>query len=244
MLCKDKVAIVTGAAGKGMGRSIALTLAREGAKVVVNYRTSEVSAEAIVDYIEGQGGYAVAVQADIFTEEGCKQLVDYSIAHYGQVDICVIGPGGGWHPEPPDKLDVSGALEDLHADVAPIFYLMPLVLPAMYKRKWGRLVGVALHPTKLPPAYAYNVGKAARAEAFRLAQDQAWSNSVTVNTVAPGPVSPIESFELAIDQCNHGIAWQNRKDVSPQDIAEGVAYLCSEDADFITGCIIPYMFKG
>ena len=55
MTCKDKVAIVTGAAGNGMGRSIALTLAREGAKVVINYLTSEDSAEAIVRHIESQG---------------------------------------------------------------------------------------------------------------------------------------------------------------------------------------------
>jgi 3-oxoacyl-[acyl-carrier protein] reductase len=243
MLCQDRVAIVTGAAGQGMGRSIALTLAREGAQVVVNYRTSEASAWAIVDYIVGQGGSAVPVQADIFTQEGCHHLVKSALRTYEQVDICVIGPGGGWHPEPPDKLDVSGALGDLHADVAPIYYLMPLVLPGMYERKWGRLVGVSLHPTKLPPAYAYNVGKAARAEAFRLAGDQVWAGGVTVNTVAPGPVSPIDSLEQAIDQCNHGETWQNREDISPQDIAEGVVFLCSEGARFITGCVIPYVFS-
>ena len=60
MECQNKVAIVTGAAGKGMGRNIALTLAREGAKVVVNYRTSEKSAKAIVEHIESRGGSAFA----------------------------------------------------------------------------------------------------------------------------------------------------------------------------------------
>jgi 3-oxoacyl-[acyl-carrier protein] reductase len=243
MLCKDRVAIVTGAAGQGMGRSIALTLAREGAKVVVNYRTSDDSARQIVDYIVSQGGSAMPVQADIITPQGCQYLVESVLRVYGRVDICVIGPGGGWHPEPPDRLDVTGALADLHADVAPIYYLMPLVLPGMYERKWGRLVGVSLHPTKLPPAYAYNVGKAARAEAFRLAVDQAWAGGVTVNTVAPGPVSPIGSLEEAIDQCNHGEAWQNREDISPQDVAEGVAFLCSEAANYVSGCVIPYVFK-
>jgi NAD(P)-dependent dehydrogenase (short-subunit alcohol dehydrogenase family) len=60
MTCKNKVAIVTGAAGNGMGRSIALTLAREGASVVVNYLTSQDSAQAIVKYITDQGGNAIA----------------------------------------------------------------------------------------------------------------------------------------------------------------------------------------
>ena len=96
MSCARRVAVVTGAAGRGMGRSIALTLAREGAYVVVNYRTSADSAEAIVAHIRGRGGSALAVQADIFDPDGCRDLVDRTIERCGPVDICVVGPGGGW----------------------------------------------------------------------------------------------------------------------------------------------------
>ena len=78
MTCKDKTAIVTGAAGTGMGRSIALTLAREGAAVVVNYLTSADSAAAIVTHIEKQGGRALAFQADVTQQPQCKALVDAS----------------------------------------------------------------------------------------------------------------------------------------------------------------------
>lgn len=244
MICEGKAAIVTGAAGRGMGRSIALTLAREGAKVVVNYRTSKESAEAIVDHLNSRGGSAIAVQADIFDRDGCKKLVNTAVEQFGQVDICVVGPGGGWHPEPLERLEPTAALEDLQHEVAPLFYLMPLVLPGMYERRWGRLIGMALHPTRLPPAYSYNVGKAARAQALLLAQDQAWSSGVTVNIIAPGPVSGIESLEEAIEQCAHGAAWQNRANVSPQDTAEGVAFLCSEAGRFVTGCVLPYLSSG
>jgi 3-oxoacyl-[acyl-carrier protein] reductase len=243
MNCKDKVAIVTGAAGSGMGRSVALTLAREGARVVVNYLTSQASAQAIVEHIRSRGVSAVAVQADIFHPEGCQRLVKETIQQYARVDICVIGPGGGWHPEPVDQLDTAGALEDLQHDVAPFYYLMPLILPGMYQRKWGRLIGIALHPTKLPPAYAYNAAKAARMQALLLAYEQAWPNGVTVNMVAPGPVSAISTLEEAIQQCDHGAAWQERNNISPQDVAEGVAFLCSENAMYVTGCVIPYMFN-
>ena len=65
MTSKDKVAIVTGAAGNGMGRSISLTLARKGAKVVVNHLTSKDSANTIVQYIKSRRGEAIAFQADI-----------------------------------------------------------------------------------------------------------------------------------------------------------------------------------
>ncbi len=242
MICEGKVAIVTGAAGSGMGRSIALTLAREGAKVAVNYRTSQEDAKAIVDHIRSRSGSAVTIQADIFRSDGCKKLVDETMGHFGNVDICIVGPGGGWHPEPIDKLDSTTAIDDVHQEIAPLFHLMSLLLPSMYEQKWGRLIGIALNPTKLPPAYSYNVGKAARTQALLLAQDQAWQNGVTVNIIAPGPVPAIESLEDAIEQCEHGQTWLMRTTTSPQDIAESVAFLCSEAGRFITGCVIPYLF--
>ncbi len=116
---KDKVALVTGSAGKGMGRSIALTLAREGAKVAVNYHTSKDQAQAIVDHIESHAGKAIAVEADVFQADDCAHLVDETIEHFGRIDICVVNPGAGWHPEPVDKLDSSAAIEDVQHEVAP-----------------------------------------------------------------------------------------------------------------------------
>lgn len=239
---EDRVAIVTGAAGNGMGRSIALTLAREGAKVVVNYRSSRESAAAIVDHINSQDGEAVAFQADIFTQAGCQGLVSATLDRFGRVDICVIGPGCGWHPEPPDRLVPDAALDDVQQEVAPFYYLAPLVLPGMYERKWGRLVGLSLHPTRLPPAFSYNAAKAARTQVMLLAQNQAWVGGVTINIVAPGPIDSIANLAEAVEQCDHGPAWQNRVNVSPQDIAEGVAFLCSEAGRYVTGCMMPYMF--
>jgi len=244
MNCKGKVAIVTGAAGNGMGRSIALTLAREGAKVAVNYRTSHESANAIVDHIKQSGGSAISVQADIFEPEGCKSLVGTTKAQFGQVDICIIGPGGGWHPETIDQLEPKAVIENIHDETAPLFYLLSLVLPGMYERKWGRIIGIAMHPTKLSPAYAYNLGKAARVQAMLLAHEQAWAYGVTINVIAPGPVPVIKSLEDAIEQSERGVKWQSRAEVSPQDIAEGVVFLCSEAGKFIAGCILPYLFHG
>jgi NAD(P)-dependent dehydrogenase (short-subunit alcohol dehydrogenase family) len=242
MRLKDKVALVTGSAGKGMGRSIALTLAREGAKVGINYRTSKDEAQAIVNHIQSRSGNAIAIEADVFEADGCKNLVNASIEHFGQIDICIISPGAGWHPEPIDKLNSSAALEDVHNEVAPILHLMPLVLPEMYKRKWGRVIGISLLPPYESPAYSYNVGKAARTHALLKAREEAWRNGVTVNIISPGPVPAIESLNEAIEQCDHGPAWQKRGNASPQDIAESVAFLCSDAGRFITGCELPFLF--
>lgn len=243
MMCSGKVAIVAGAAGKGMGRSIALTLAREGAKVVVNYRTSADSAAAIVAHIESRGGRALAFQADVTEADQCEALVR-AAETLGPVDICIIGPGAGWHPESIDELDVAGALDDVHKELAPIYHLMPLVLPGMYERQWGRLIAIALVPPYNSPAYAYNVAKAARAQAMLIARDAAWSKGVTLNTIGPGPVGEIASLDEAIEQCDRGRAWQGRGSASPQDVAEGVAFLCSAAGNFISGAILPYMYRG
>ena len=75
-----------------------------------------------------------------------------------------------------------------------------------------------------------------------LAQEQTWRNSVTVNVVAPGPVGAIASLAEAVEQCDHQEAWQKRANISPQDVAEGVAFLCSEAGRFVTGCVLPYLF--
>jgi 3-oxoacyl-[acyl-carrier protein] reductase len=243
MMCEGKTAIVTGAAGNGMGRSIALTLGREGADVVVNYLTSSNSAAAVVGHIKEQGAGALAVQGDITQGDQCSALLDSALKAFGKVDICVIGPGGGWHQEPVDKLDSVAALDDVHKELAPIYHLMPLVLPGMFDRNWGRFIAIALAPPYNSPAYAYNVAKAARALALQIARDGAWAQGVTVNTVGPGPVPGIESLDIAIEQCNHGPAWQNRGTTSPQDIAEGVAFLCSKAGNFISGAVLPYMHR-
>jgi NAD(P)-dependent dehydrogenase (short-subunit alcohol dehydrogenase family) len=243
MMCQGRTVLVTGAAGRGMGRSIALTLAREGANIVVNYRTSADSAAAIVAQIEGQGGRALAFGADVTESDQCQALVKAAVEAFGPVDICVIGPGGGWHPGRIEALDAAGALDDVQKELAPLYYLMPLVLPGMYERQWGRLIALALTPPYNSPAYAYNVGKAARAQAMSIARDAAWPKSVTFNTIGPGPVPEIETLQEAIEQCANGPAWQNRGTTSPQDIAEGVAFLCSEAGRFISGAMVPYMFR-
>ncbi len=240
MTCADKVAIVTGAAGNGMGRSIALTLAREGASVVVNYRTNRASAEAILRHIESQGSRALICQADVTRRDECRGLVDAATQKFGRVDICIIGPGGGWHPEGIAELDSAAALDDAQKELAPIYHLMPMVLPGMFERKWGRVVAIALCPPYDSPAFAYNVAKAARAHALLLARDSAWEKSVTVNVIGPGPVPEIKSLDEAIEQCQHSTAWQTRPTASPQDIAETVAFLCSGAGDFITGAVIPF----
>lgn len=92
------------------------------------------------------------------------------------------------------------------------------------------------------PSYSYNVSKSGRIEALKLAVNEAWKMGVTVNIIEPGPVDEITSLEETYAYCSHSKEWLDRNKITPQDIAEGVAFLCSHSAKYITGCILPYLF--
>ncbi|MGB8455578.1 MAG: SDR family NAD(P)-dependent oxidoreductase [Anaerocolumna sp.] len=242
MACKEKTAIITGAAGNGMGRSVALTLAREGIAVVVNYLKNQEGAEAIAEHIKDNGGKAIAEQGNVFIKADCERLVQTTLDYFGKVDICIIGPGANWNPESLTNLNQDSAIQDVDQEISPIYNLLPLVLKDMEKRKWGRIIGIASNMDIPSPSYSYNAAKSARIEALKLAVNEAWKMGVTVNIIGPGPVGEIPSMEEACTYCRHEKKWLDRNKVTPQDIAEGVAFLCSDSAKYITGCMLPYLF--
>lgn len=240
---KTRVAIITGAAGKGIGRSTALTLAREGARVVVNYRTSAGSATSVVDHIRASGGDAIACQADVTQAEDCERLIKQTVEHYGTVDILVVGPGAGWHPAALGKLSGADALADGVAELAPFCHLLPQVVPIMKANGFGRIIGIGVNLAKPSPSFAYNAAKAARAGYFEQGWSSLWDFGITMNLVCPGPVGEIGSLEEAIALSGRTSAWHERASVSPQDVAEIIAFLASSSGAFVTGAQIPLMFK-
>ncbi|MFH1879287.1 MAG: SDR family oxidoreductase [Bacillota bacterium] len=237
-MLNGKTALVTGASGQGMGRSIALTLARDGYAVAVNYLKNQTAADEITALIRNRGGRAIAVQGDVFKQEDCERLVQVAAAELGGLDVCVISPGAGWNLEPIFALKPKQSLRDVFQEVAPIYYLLPHVLVEMRKKKQGRIIGIASNLTIPSPSYSYNAAKAARTEALKQAVSTAWKAGVTVNIIAPGPVDAFRSLEEADAALQAGAHGK----VTPQDIAEGVAFLCSDAGRYITGCVLPYMF--
>ncbi len=240
--CHGRVALITGS-GRGIGRSTALTLAREGSAIVVNYLQDDVAASDLVDHIRARGGIAVAIRADVHRSDDCHRLVAEATQSLGPVDICIVSPGAEWRMGPVHKIEPVGAVEDVRREVAPLFELLPLVLPGMYERKWGRLIGMSMQLNHAYNVHAlsYEAGKAARTAAIRFTRDQAFHHNVTVNVVAPGPVAKPETLAQAIELCDHGPAWHNRPDLSAQDIAEGIAFLCSDAGRHVTGCELSYV---
>lgn len=239
MLLEGRTAIVTGSTGEGMGRQIAWTLAREGANVVLNYgtyRRSAAAAKAAVRECEALGGQAIAVKADTRKEADVVRLVEHARAAFGDVHVAVANAGGDLVERGLDGLRLADWKKVVEAELDGLFLLAREVLPGMRRQGWGRLVSISWDKAAAPSAlpYDYAVGKAARdVLAAKLARAER-RHGVTVNTVAPGPVAyPTDAQSR--DYVRHGKPWAARKQVTNQDVAEAVLWLCRDESRFVHG---------
>src|SRR3990167_9165125 len=226
-----KVAIVTGASS-GIGQAIAERLAADGAIVVVNYLRSESKAQAVVAGIQGKGGKAAAAQADVSVVVDARRLVADTVAQFGRLDMLVNNAGKF---VPKSLLETSeadfDALMALHAK-GPYFAMQEA---AKVMRDQGRIVNISSAGTKLHyyGATAY-LGSRGALEQFTqgIAQELA-PRGITVNTVAPGFT---DTGILTEPYRQMGIQQSPFKRLGrPEDIAEVVAFLVSEQARWITG---------
>ena len=242
MELSGRVALVTGASGKGMGRSIALTLAREGADIVINFKERRERAEATAGVIESMGRRAFVQQADASDPEAVRAMVEAAEAHFGRLDIAVCSAGASWKPQDFVDIDPAHWRSVMAEEIDAAYALIRAVLPRMRKDGWGRIVLVGGHmadewrfgPPDTP--LDYPLGKAARHWLARTLGPRELSRGITINAIAPGPIAYVtleQARRLAEGDVEAGDA------PTPQDAAEVVAFLCSERARRITGAVLP-----
>jgi NAD(P)-dependent dehydrogenase (short-subunit alcohol dehydrogenase family) len=239
---EGRVALVTGAGGQGIGRSIALTLARDGADVVLNYRKRADGAREAAAAIEAMGRRAIAVQADVTDAAGVEAMFAQARAELGHVGIVVNSAGGPWKPQDVTQIDPSHLRRVIAGEIEAMFFLLQAALPEMRERGWGRLVSIGGHMAddwRFGPPEApldYPLGKSARHWLTRTLAPQEFARGITINTVAPGPTS-----RFTIEQAISAVQGHPRggEGTTPQDVAEVVAFLCSDVASRVTGAVIP-----
>lgn len=239
---EGKVALVTGAGGQGMGRSIALSLARDGADLVLNHHLKREHIPRTVEAIEAMGRRVLAHAADISDPGAVGEMVRVAKATFGKVDILVNNAGGPWTPRDITQIEPEHLREVISEEIESVFYLLREVLPGMRERGWGRIVTIGGHMAddwRFGPPDApldYPLGKAARHWLTRTLAPFERERGITVNAVAPGPTQRISHDEAV------AAVWHKtgpHEGITPQDIAEIVAFLCSEQASHITGAVIP-----
>ena len=238
---KGQVAIVTGSTGGGVGRSVALTLAREGADVVLNYGTGRSEpgpGQEVLAYLKSRGRRALLVKADTRVYEEVERMVTLAEREFGRVDVVVNNAGGEWRVADLAAMEPESVRSVFEAEVLGPFHLVRAALPGMRKRGHGRIVNVGLFPPRDWQGMALDYVWAKEARALLgpgLARAEA-RHGVTFNDVNPGPL-PHLSFEEAAALSERGPEALARRETgpTPQDVAEAVAFLCSPRARHLTG---------
>ena len=238
-MLKNKIALITGA-GRGIGRAIAIALAKEGAEVVINYNGSEERAKEVKQTIEENGGKASIYKCNVSDFTACEAMIKDIVKEYGHLDILVNNAG-----ITKDGLIMKMKEEDfdsvLNVNLKGTFNTIRHSARQMLKQRSGKIINISSVSGILG-----NVGQAnyaaSKAGVIGLTKTMArelGSRGITVNAIAPGFVdtemTEVLSEEIRENACKQIILGRFGK---PEDIANMAAYLASEKAAYITGQII------
>lgn len=236
MKLKDKVAIVTGAA-QGLGKAIALTLAREGSRVVVCDLNPE-KTRSVADELGKQGQKAMALKVDVSKNRDIKDMVETVIAEFGQIDILV--NCAGICPRPPFLEITEEEWDKVFAvNMKGTFLCTQAVLKHMIGRKSGKIVNISSTAGKnggLKVGAHYSASKAGVICFTKSAALFAAPYKINVNCVCPGPQKTAMT-DVQGDEANAELAAQIpwKEYGQPQDIANAVLFLVSDESRYITG---------
>ena len=235
----DRTALVTGAS-KGIGQVVALRLGKAGARVAVNYNTDAAGAERVVTEINSGGGKAFAIGADVSIEDQVDSMMERVVQELGKLEILVNNAG-----ITRDKLLLRMTPEDwdevINVNLRSAFLCTKSAVTHMVRQRYGRIVNMSsvVGVSGNPGQANYAASKAGLIGLTKAAARELASRNITVNAVAPGYITTTMVEQLSEDVQKRILDRipMGRFGTS-QDVAEAVAFLCSEEAGYITGQVL------
>ena len=239
-----KSALVTGAS-RGIGRGIALSLARQGAEVAINYRSSKEEAEEVQGEIEKLGRRSIIVQADVSQKEAVEKMVAEVKKAFGKIDILVNNAGIAIF-KPFDQLTEEDWDKTLAVNLKSQFLCAKAVAPLMKERGSGRIINLASIASGGVGVGFLNLAHycASKGGVVALTEELAMELSplgINVNAVAPGIIDTemTAGFKKDSQTMTALMARILKKRLGrPEDIGAAVAFLSSDEADYITGTVL------
>lgn len=234
---KNKVAIITGAR-RGIGRAIAIRLAKDGAKVAVTDISKE-DCEKVVKEIEELGSEGLALELDVTNEENIKEVVKAAKKKFGKIDI-LVNNAGIFMQEELDKMDTEKIDKILAVNLRGVILSTKYVLPEMKSQNYGKIISTASIAgiVGFASSSIYCATKGAIVNITRELALDLGKYKINVNAVAPGVIATDMTKDMLADEKTKagllsGIPYGRIG--QPEDIANAVAFLASDESSYITG---------
>ena len=232
---KDKVVLVTGSS-RGIGRSIAIAFAKEGANVVINYKTSEIDAEVAYEIISSYGNQCMSIKADVSNESNVKSMIDMIINKFGRIDILVNNAGIAIDSDFDDKT-INNWKETLNTNVLGPFLTSKYAGKIMMDQKYGKIINIS-STNGINTIYPYSADyDASKAALINLTKNLAvqFAPYVNVNSVAPGWVDTDMNQDLPKSYLkDEKEKILLKRFAEPEEISNVVLFLASDKSRYIT----------